>query len=84
MIFLLLIPTLILGYLLWQAGRRADAASLAFALEREAWGVERRELLNRIQAPETEVYKSFEPTRLKNHVGFDNDAEYWAALEELT
>jgi hypothetical protein len=71
---LALIPTAILGFLLWQEKRdRRDAE--------QAWRLERVGLLNRIQAPETVVHEQFEPSSLKQYVGFDSDEEYWDAKE---
>lgn len=62
---------------------------VAFALLFVAWrerehGKERRYLLDRIQAPkETAIasaLENVEPSPL--HVPFDNDEEYWKAVEE--
>ena len=77
---LLLIPTAILGYLLWRADRRYEDAEARHAAERGEWGAERRQLLNRIQQPEKAVYEDFEPSLEKAYVGHDDDAGYWEAV----
>lgn len=92
----LLVPTLILGYLLWREGRdrateRAEWAherqELLAGAEAERKGLidaaerERRSLLNRIQAPDKAVIEDFEPSDIKQYVPFDDD-EAWAANQE--
>ncbi len=89
---LLLIPFLILGYLHWRETQRTNELLHALVQERELseaargaeraeWGKERRELLNRVQRPESAVYEDFTPTRVDAHVGFDDDEAYWASKE---
>lgn len=82
MIALLLIPIAILAFLLWQAGRRYDAAQTAMAAEREDWAKERGQLLNRIQRPDIPVIEDFQPARENAYVGYDDDEGFWKAREE--
>lgn len=66
-----LIPTAILGYLLWRADRRMDLAL-------KEWQLERTALLQRIQAPEIAVVQDFQPANLEqSYVPFDDDEAYW-------
>lgn len=66
-ILLGIIPTLILGFLLWQEKRDR-------ALERKERDLKEVALLNRIQAPEVEVAKVFAPEDDEPaYVGFEDD-----------
>lgn len=81
---LLLTPSLLLAFLLWQANRRYDTREEKFDDERSEWTAERGSLLNRIQAPEVEVAKQFEVTE-PAYLEWDNDADfnrYREALDE--
>ena len=72
----LLLPSLILGFLLWQEKRDR-------ALERKERDLKEIGLLNRIQAPEAAPW--IDPGEIavtKAYVGFDNDEEFWAAKED--
>jgi hypothetical protein len=71
---LALIPTAILGFLLWQEKRDRREAE-------QAWRLERTGLLNRIQAPETVVHEAYEPNELR-HVPFDDDEAYWKTVND--
>ncbi len=73
-----LIPILILaGLLVWQQ-RRHDEAE-------KSWRLERVGLLNRIQAPEVEVAKEFEPhDDTPAYVPFEDDEAFNAYQKELS
>jgi hypothetical protein len=73
---ILLAPIAFLGYLLWRADRRYDRLQ-------EVFEAERRELLQRIQAPERAVLKDFEPSDRIQYVPFDDDEAWRANQEEL-
>jgi hypothetical protein len=68
---LLLIPTAILGYLLWRADRRFDEAE-------KAWRLERTGLLTRIQAPElaATLAGDIEPSDEPLYVPYEDDAAW--------
>jgi hypothetical protein len=55
------------------------------AQEREAWAAERRELLQRIQAPERAVvdYTTVPDDKLTFHIPFDDDEEAFRARERM-
>lgn len=55
------------------------------AQEREAWAAERRELLQRIQAPEQAVvdYTTVPDDKLTFHIPFDDDEEAFRARERM-
>jgi hypothetical protein len=90
-IWLALIPSLVLAALLWREAQRTDNLLSAHAAERAdwesardderaEWGKERRQLLNRVQRPETAVYEDFEPSLEKAYVGFDDDEQFAEAV----
>ena len=66
---LLLLPSLILGFLLWQEKtHRAEAE--------KAWRLERVGLLNRIQAPQAAAYEPTEASEEPAYIPFDSDAAW--------
>jgi hypothetical protein len=67
--------------LLQQLGETRAELLTANAEEREAWIKERRELNNRVQAPDVAVVEGFQPT-IQPSVGFDDDESFWEAKEE--
>ena len=98
----LLVPTLLLAFLLWDARHELKAdrntqrnntdaweerlrlERKAQTEEREAWRSERKELNQRIQAPEVAVRESWEPTREgRQYVPFDDDDAFKEARENL-
>jgi len=55
----------------------------AWAEERHEWQLERRELLNRIQAPETAAYQAAgEPSEEPLYVPFDDDSAHDQYVEQ--
>ena len=69
-----LLPSLILGFLLWQERtHRAEAE--------KAWRLERVGLLNRIQAPQAAAYEPTEASEEPLYVPFDNDAAHEEYVE---
>lgn len=52
-------------------------------IREEVWEGERKELLNRIQVPQAAPFMTDEITETPvQHVGFDNDEDFWAAQGE--
>jgi hypothetical protein len=68
-------------YLQWQKDRAINALLKEQALERRAWGQERRELNNRIQVPEAAPFIDTEQPATQ-HVPFDDDEAFNATREE--
>lgn len=54
-----------------------------FAAEREAWVAERRELNQRIQAPEVAVAQAVQGDGSPGYIPVDDDAAYWKHLHEV-
>jgi hypothetical protein len=54
-----------------------------FATERKEWVAERRDLNNRIQVPEAAPFMQDEDKPSLQHVPFDDDEAFQAAMEEL-
>lgn len=74
MIFLAALCAALLAFAFWQAQ--------SFAAERRVWANERRELNNRIQAPEAAPFLDTAGPAELQHVHFDDDEAYHAAQEE--
>ena len=83
---LTIIPLALVAFIIWrerQYDKQTSEQAQAFRLERIAWAEERRDLNNRIQAPEAAPYMDIEGDPEPQHVPFDDDAAFLAEAEKL-